>query len=87
MTIGALKPGTVPQSVLPAAARAVRELTTVEASDLAVVSNSARVTVRYTAEDDSARRIAEYAVEHTSVIAQVVTWRMTRREGSRWLPA
>lgn len=86
MTIGALGPGTIPQSVLPAAARAVSELTTVEASDLAVVSKSARVTVRFTAEDETARRIAEHAVERTGAIAQVVTWRMTRRDGGRWLP-
>ena len=86
MTIGALAAGTDPASVVPTAAAAVRELTTVEASDVAVVSGSARVTVRFTAEDDSAQHIARCAIEGTRKIAEVVTWRVTRRDGARWVP-
>lgn len=86
MTIGALARGVAPATVLPSAARAVGELTTVEASDLAVVSGTPRVTVRFTAEDETARRIAAHAVESTRGIADVVTWRITRRDGSRWMP-
>jgi hypothetical protein len=86
MTIGSLAVGTAPQSVLPAAARADGEVTTVEASDVAVVGGSARVTVRFTAEDETVNRIALHAVESTRAIAQVVTWRVTRRNGSRWMP-
>ena len=37
MTIGALQPGVRPDAVLPAAAAAAAERTTVEASDLATV--------------------------------------------------
>ena len=86
MTIGALAAGTAPQSVVPAAAAAVRELTTVEASDVAVVSGSARVTVRFTADDETVGRIAAHAVESTRTVAEVVAWRVTRRDGARWTP-
>lgn len=86
MTIGSLAAGTAPQSVVPAAARAVGELTTVEASDLAVVGGSPRVTVRFAAEDETVQRIARHAVESTGALAQVVSWRVTRRDGSRWMP-
>lgn len=86
MSIGALAAGTAPQSVVPAAARAVGELATVEASDLAVVSGTPSVTVRFSAEDETATGIARHAVDSTRAIAQVVTWRITRRDGSRWMP-
>ena len=84
MTIGALVAGTAPQSVLPAAVAAVRQLTTVEASDVAVVNGSARVTVRFSAEDESVQRIANQAIESTRKIAEVLTWGVTRRNGARW---
>jgi hypothetical protein len=86
MSIGALAAGTAPSSVVPAAARAVAELTTVESSDVAVVGGSARVTVRFTAEDETVRSIAAHAVDRTRTLAQVVSWRITRRDGSRWMP-
>jgi beta-lactamase class A len=84
MTIGALVAGTAPQQVVPGAAKAVAELTTVEASDLAVVSGRPRVTVRFTAEDATAHDIARHAVERTRRLAEVLTWRVTRRVGGRW---
>ncbi len=84
MTIGALASGVAPPQVLPAAARAVAELTTVEASDLAVVSGSPRVTVRFTAEDATAHDIAQHCVARTRQLADVSTWRVTRRVGGRW---
>lgn len=85
MTIGSLTAGTAPQSVVPAAAAAVRELTTVEASDLAIVSGAPRVTVRFTGEDDTVHRIAQHAVDRTRKLAQVISWRLTRRDDGRWL--
>jgi hypothetical protein len=87
MTIGALAAGTPPETVVPRAADAVRTLATVEASDLAVVSGSARVTVRFTGEDDDgARRVAAHAVAELASAAEVVTSRITRRDGPRWSP-
>ncbi len=87
MSIGALAAGTAPPTVVPAAAAAVAELATVEAQDLAVVSGGARVTVRFTGEDDEhALRIGRHAVERLRERAEVVSWRVTRRVGGRWYP-
>ncbi|HEY0258577.1 MAG TPA: hypothetical protein VGC18_01885 [Lacisediminihabitans sp.] len=86
MTIGALAAGTAPQSVVPTAAAAAATLTTVEAADLAVVSGSARVTIRFTGEDDTALAIARRTVEGTRAVAEVVSFLVTRRDGGRWYP-
>ena len=58
ITIGALRPGVEPPSVLPAAARAADELTTVEASDLGIVSGMPRIVVRFTADDAATAQLA-----------------------------
>ena len=62
-TIGALRPGTNPESVLPTAADAGRERTTVEAWDLAIVRGEARITIRFVAEDTGVRRLIDSAIE------------------------
>jgi hypothetical protein len=85
VTIGALRPGTRPESVLPAAARAAGELTTVEASDLAIVSGMPRITVRFTADDAGlAQRIGEHVVASTSSSAELLAWKVTERVKGRW---
>jgi hypothetical protein len=85
MTIGALRAGTRPESVLPAATRAAGEFTTVEASDLAIVSGMPRITVRFTADDAvRALRIGEHVVASTSSIAEVLAWKVTERVKGRW---
>lgn len=85
VTIGALRPGTRPESVLPAAARAAAESTTVEASDLAIVSGMPRITVRFTADDAGhALRIGEQVVASTSSIAETLAWKVTERIRGRW---
>jgi len=87
MTIGALQPGVRPDAVLPAAAAAAAERTTVEASDLAVVAGSARATVRFTADDGTAAlAIGDYVVAQTRLVAAPVTWLVTERVKGRWLP-
>ena len=85
VTIGALRPGTRPESVLPAAARAAGELTTVEASDLAIVSGMPRITVRFTADGaGSAMQIGEHVVASTSSLAEALAWKVTERVKGRW---
>ena len=87
MTIGALQPGVRPDAVLPAAAAAAAERTTVEASDLAVVAGSARATVRFTADDGTAAlAIGDHVVAQTRLVAAPVTWLVTERVKGRWLP-
>ncbi|WP_104167236.1 hypothetical protein [Cryobacterium sp. N22] len=87
MTIGALQPGVRPDAVLPAAAAAAAERTTVEASDLAVVAGSARATVRFIADDgDAALKVGDHVVAQTRLVAVPVTWLVTERVKGRWLP-
>jgi hypothetical protein len=87
MVIGALRNGVQPQSVLPAAAAAAEGLATVEASDLAIVAGTARITVRFTAEDaELARQIGEHVVAATGELAETQRWQVTERVKSRWYP-
>ena len=86
-TIGALRPGTNPESVLPTAADAGRERTTVEAWDLAIVRGEARITIRFVADDDDgAFPIADHICAVTGGIAEIVGHKVTRRYGGRWYP-
>lgn len=87
MGVGALAPGVAPQDVLPAAARAARETTTVEAFDVGIVHGQARVTVRFTAADD-AEALGVGARVHAAVarLADARAPQVTRRWGARWEP-
>ena len=85
LTIGDLRPGTDPRSVLPAAADAARELTVVEASEVNIVAGSARVTVRFSADDaEIARQVGHHIVASTNRVAAVARWAITQRVGGRW---
>ena len=85
VAVGLLRPGVLPDAVVPAAADAVAELTLVEASSLDVVSREARVTVRFMADDvDHAIPIAEHAVTRIQTLAETGPWRLTERVGGRW---
>ncbi|MBG6238574.1 hypothetical protein IWX78_001546 [Mycetocola sp. CAN_C7] len=87
VTIGALHPGVQPEEVLPFAAAAAEKWAVVEASDLAVVRGSARIIVRFTAEDTAAGwRIGRTVVDDLSAVAEPVVWTVTLRDGGRWYP-
>ncbi|MBC7442580.1 MAG: hypothetical protein H7311_08685 [Ramlibacter sp.] len=87
LIIGSLRPGVTPDSVLPGMASAAAELTTVEASDLAVVAGSARATVRFTADDPAmALRVGRHVVDATRARAEPLSWQVTERVASRWYP-
>lgn len=84
--IGALVAGVTPDAVLPAAAAGAAALTTVEASDLAVVGGLPRLVVRFTAEDrPDAQQVAMSVLEATRAVAQPLTCTITRRVGGRWI--
>jgi len=86
MIIGALQPGNAPASVLPTAAAAAAELTTVEASDLALVKGSPRVTVRFTADDaEQAVGIGRRVIEATRTVADPVSSVVTERVQGSWV--
>lgn len=85
MTVGALRPGVSPAQVEPAAAAGAAELTTVEASDVAVVAGEARLTVRFTADDaELAQQIARHTADVAGTFAQLPEWKLTERVGGRW---
>jgi hypothetical protein len=85
LVLGDLVPGVAPESVLPAAADAARVRVTVEASDVAVVRGEARITVRFTADDDGqAVDVARRVRAVVSGLVDVSSPRLTRRYGARW---
>lgn len=87
MTIGALRAGVAPDSVLPAAAAAAADLTTVEASTVTVVAGSARIVVRFTADDaEEALRIGRHVFAATQAVAEPLASSVTERVKGRWFP-
>ena len=84
---GMLHLGVDPATVLPAAADAAREHTTVEAGTVEVVRGRPRVTVRYEAPDDqTASDVGQAVVARVGELVVVETSRVTRRSGNRWYP-
>lgn len=87
LTIGALRAGTRPDAVLPAAVEAAGTVTTVEASDVAVVAGVAHITVRFTEDfDDAATQLGAQAAEHVADFADVSAHAVTKRVKGRWIP-
>ncbi len=88
LAVGLLQPGVDPADVLPAAADAARALATVEAYDVGVVRGRARLTVRFTADDDTAaHRVADAVQDGVDPLADTFGGTLTRRWGNRWQPA
>jgi hypothetical protein len=86
MSIGALRPGVAPDRVVPTAAAAAAQLTTVEASSVNVVRGTARVTIRFMSEDgELAEQIARHVVDVTNTVAETVDWTVTQRVREKWL--
>ena len=70
---------------MPTAARAASTLAVVESSGVDIVRGEARVTIRFTADDPvAADSVARRTVAGTEDAAQVLSWRLTERIGSRW---
>jgi hypothetical protein len=87
LAVGTLQPGTDPAAVLPTAADAARAHATVEAWDLGVVRGQARITVRFTVDDDgAAREVADGVLDAVDRLADTWGARLTRRWGNRWEP-
>ena len=86
MTMGALRAGVTPASVLPTAKAAAADLTMVEAADIAVVAGSARIVVRFESDDaELATQIAEHVVAATQAAVEVPRFGVTQRVGGRWV--
>ena len=86
MTMGALRPGVSPATVLPTAKADAAELTMVEAADIAVVAGSARIVVRFESDDaELAAQIADHVVATTQSAVEVPQYGVTQRVGGRWV--
>ena len=87
LIIGALHSGIAPGAVLPNLAAAAAEVTTVEASDLAVVAGSPRAIVRFTADDAAmALRVGDQVLAAARRQVEPVSWQVTERVKARWYP-
>ncbi|MGN8247209.1 hypothetical protein ACTHAM_000881 [Cellulomonas soli] len=87
LAVGLLRPGTAAPDLLPELVDVAGGHGVVEASDLAVVRGQARVTVRFTGDDDAAaRRVAWAVLARADELAETTEPRFTRRYGARWYP-
>ncbi|WGD37694.1 hypothetical protein [Lysinibacter sp. HNR] len=85
LSIGELHPGKIPSEVLPAAAHAAAQLTTLEASDLRLVKRQPRLVIRFTAEDNEvAHQVADHVVAATNAHAQILNHSLTRLTHGAW---
>lgn len=85
LTVGRVHPGGNAQAVLPAAAAAVAEVTTVEARSVGVRQGRAEATVRFEASDDEiAKQIAPVAAHAAGRNAEVLGIALRRQAGTRW---
>ena len=85
--VGLMRPGVRPDALLPAAAAAARERTTVESYDVAVVRGTARINVRFLSEDNvAAMRTASEVHSSVRALAAIATPELARRYGPRWHP-
>jgi hypothetical protein len=87
LAVGLLHRGVDPAAVLPAAADAAAELTTVEARDVALVRGEPLVSVRFTADDDGdADHVAVGVTSAVRALATVGRAQLECRAGNRWRP-
>jgi hypothetical protein len=85
LTVGRVHPGGNAQAVLPAAANAVGEVTTVEAKSVGIRQGQAEATVRFAATDDEiAKQIAPVAAQGAGVHAEILAIALRRQNGTRW---
>lgn len=87
LPIGEVHPGQHPEMVLDSAVAAVSSITTVEHTDIQILSNVPQIVVRFTADDDADARFASSAMaDAVSRVATTGTMRLLLRRGGRWVP-
>jgi len=85
LSVGTLRPGSRPDELLPRAADAAAELTTVEARDILLSRGEPQLVVRYTSPDDDVAVAVGAVVEATvGELADVLSGRVLRRDGGAW---
>jgi hypothetical protein len=86
MSMGNLRPGVSPASVLPAASAAASEFAIVEAADISVVSGSARLIIRFAeSEPEVAAQVGQHIAESTDTVVEVLGFGVTERVRNRWV--
>jgi hypothetical protein len=87
LRIDQVQPGHAPPDVLDAARDAVRAITELEHSDVAVSRGEARIVLRFVAVDDAVARSVGRAVETAVlVVATAGDLALLRRSRDRWAP-
>lgn len=85
LPIGEVHPGQHPEMVMDSAIAAVSSITTVEHTDIQILSNIPQIVVRFTADDDAtARGTAHAMVDAVSRVASTGSLRLLLRRGGRW---
>ncbi len=86
-TVGLIRPGTNPATLLPEIADATRALAVVEDSSIAVVAGVARITIRFTGDSDAdARRVGTGILSIAAEKAELSRFGLTRRVKQNWVP-
>lgn len=86
-TVGLIRPGTNPATLLPGIADATRALAVLEDSSLAVVAGAPRITIRFTGDSDAdARRVGTGILEIAAELAELSRPGLTRRVKQNWVP-
>lgn len=85
LSVGSLRPGVRPDTLLPSAAASAAEHATVEANDIMMLRGEPQLVVRFTGTDDDFALGVGSAVESTvDRLAEVRGARVTRRDGGAW---
>lgn len=85
LNVGALGQGVRADALLPAARAAVAEHALVEHAEVGIRAGAAELTVRFLADDPrAAHAVAEAALPGIRPLAEIPTWRITHRVGTRW---
>jgi hypothetical protein len=85
LSVGSLRPGVRPDTLLPSAAASAAEHATVEANDITMVRGEPQLVVRFTGTDDDFALGVGSTVESTvSALADLRGARVTRRDGGAW---
>ena len=87
LPIGTLHPGHGPEEVMDSAVAAVSSITTVEHTDIQILSGVPQIVVRFhIADDDAARSVAQAMIHAVSQVATTGAHRLLLRRGGRWIP-
>ena len=85
LSVGSLRPGVRPDTLLPSAAASAAEHATVEANDIMMLRGEPQLVVRFTGTDDDFALGVGSAVESTiDRLAEVRGALVTRRDGGAW---